>query len=340
MKFIGGTIPFILMILFFVSLPACGQTLSPASSTASPSQVAKDDVKSEADSPAVSQSELVIVGYDYAGRHGSSKATRIDISQVKEARPLPTGYTLFNNIAYRVETEAIVLGHFFVTFKVLQAENREEFNKLRILHLKGDELSPTGWSWEDCTILLDKRKEGDTNATSNEKPERRAPDFAGRTISCRTSEVGVFVIALKEESQAEALRAFTKIHVSTVSSPDVLAVGENVTYTITIANEGPMSAGEVNLENTLETGLVYISATSSHGTCRQSSFSSGRTICNLGPLPAGASASINIVALFERNVTAKGRGVQNTSSVVFKKNPTDFTSGVNATQTAITSAIR
>lgn len=340
MIFSGGKIPFILLLLFIVSLLACAQPRSSVSASASPSQDANLDVKSDAGASTGSQTELVTVAYDYAGKHGPSKFAQIDIMQVKEARALPTGYMLFKNRACRVDTEAIVLGQFYVAFKVLDAETPTDFNRLRILHLEIDELSPTGWSWADCTTLTDKHEGGNDDVTSKDKPERRLPDFAGRKISCVTSELGIFVIASKEKSPAKDKHQFTRIDVSTVSSPGVLLVGENVTYTITITNKGPIAAGEINLENWLETGLVFISATPSQGTCLRSTFSTGGTICHLGVLPTGATATISIIALFERNVTSPGRGVQNSTPLVFKERPNDFRNAVNGVQTAIATPIR
>jgi uncharacterized repeat protein (TIGR01451 family) len=86
-------------------------------------------------------------------------------------------------------------------------------------------------------------------------------------------------------------------------APDPVIIGSDITYTLTIANLGPAPATAVTLTDTLSAGLTLVSATPSQGTC------AGAT-CSLGSMPAGATASVTLVA------SATGGGVLTNSAVV------------------------
>jgi uncharacterized repeat protein (TIGR01451 family) len=66
----------------------------------------------------------------------------------------------------------------------------------------------------------------------------------------------------------------------------------NLTYTITVTNNGPSASAGVVLTDTLAGGLTWVSSTPSQGSC------SGTTTitCNLGALGVGGSATVTVVA--------------------------------------------
>jgi uncharacterized repeat protein (TIGR01451 family) len=71
-----------------------------------------------------------------------------------------------------------------------------------------------------------------------------------------------------------------------------LVVGERISYTLTVRNNGPETAMNVVVEDTLPSGLSFLSA-SAAGAC-----SGGQAItCSLGHLEAGASTSVAITAI-------------------------------------------
>jgi len=74
---------------------------------------------------------------------------------------------------------------------------------------------------------------------------------------------------------------------------DPVQVGDNLTYTLVITNQGPSLATHVTLTDTLPTGVSYVSATPDQGNCQQTS---GIVTCDLGTLTSGASTEIIIVA--------------------------------------------
>jgi len=68
--------------------------------------------------------------------------------------------------------------------------------------------------------------------------------------------------------------------------------GTNLTYTITVTNNGPTTATGVSLTDTLAAGLTLVTATPSQGTCS----GTGPVTCPLGTLAGGASATITVIA--------------------------------------------
>ena len=77
------------------------------------------------------------------------------------------------------------------------------------------------------------------------------------------------------------------------AAPATVAVGEQITWTLTVANAGPETAPGVMVTDIVPLQVSLVSATPSQGTC---SPMGGQLICNLGDLPAGATATVTIVA--------------------------------------------
>jgi uncharacterized repeat protein (TIGR01451 family) len=77
--------------------------------------------------------------------------------------------------------------------------------------------------------------------------------------------------------------------------------GENLTYTITVANNGPAVAVATHLADQLPDGAEFVSATPSQGSC---SPSNGDVVCELGDLASAASATVTVVARVTRSGTA------------------------------------
>jgi uncharacterized repeat protein (TIGR01451 family) len=96
------------------------------------------------------------------------------------------------------------------------------------------------------------------------------------------------------------------LSITKTDSPDPVIVGNNITYTIAVTNNGPNSATGVIVSDTLPAGVTFVSATPSQGSCSGTSAVS----CALGSLSNGASATVTLV------VTATQTGsVSNTASV-------------------------
>ncbi|HET9530084.1 MAG TPA: peptidoglycan DD-metalloendopeptidase family protein, partial [Blastocatellia bacterium] len=70
-------------------------------------------------------------------------------------------------------------------------------------------------------------------------------------------------------------------------SPDPVVQGENLTYTVTVTNNGPNAATNVTLNNVLPSSTTFVSAIPSQGTCTGTS----TVNCNFGNVANGAFAT-------------------------------------------------
>ena len=93
-------------------------------------------------------------------------------------------------------------------------------------------------------------------------------------------------------------------------SPDPVQVGGNLTYTITIANLQPMSAGGVTMTDVLPAGVNFVSVTSSQGTC-----TGFPTIqCSLGVVSELANVTVTVVVTPTAAGTLSNTATVSTSS--------------------------
>ncbi len=116
------------------------------------------------------------------------------------------------------------------------------------------------------------------------------------------------------------------LSVAKSDSPDPVTYGQNVTYTVTVTNNGPNNATNVTLTDTLPSNAQLVSATPSQGSC------SGTTTvtCNLGTINNGDNATVTIV------VQAKAAGIDlvvddDTGTCAYTGTMTD-TASVTATE--------
>lgn len=98
------------------------------------------------------------------------------------------------------------------------------------------------------------------------------------------------------------------------SNAATIRTGEQVTYTITVTNNGPNAAGDVVVTDALPEGTTFASATATEGTVTGPTVGARGTVtASIGRLEPGESATVTIVA----NVTAAaGASVTNTAVVV------------------------
>jgi uncharacterized repeat protein (TIGR01451 family) len=82
----------------------------------------------------------------------------------------------------------------------------------------------------------------------------------------------------------------SNVGLTLTESPGQVDTGQQVTYTATVSNSGNGAAGNVAFQDLLPGKATFVSVTTSQGTCS----GNPTIVCNLGPLNAGASATVTI----------------------------------------------
>ncbi len=106
----------------------------------------------------------------------------------------------------------------------------------------------------------------------------------------------------------ESTSQITELSLAVTDITDPAYVGEPLTYTLTITNEGPISTGGVTLATQVPSGTSYNAAAASQGSCQQNN---GYVVCNIGTLTNGATATVTLV------VTANQAGTVNQTAGVY-----------------------
>src|SRR6202011_4465080 len=78
-------------------------------------------------------------------------------------------------------------------------------------------------------------------------------------------------------SDSTTIVSVADVAVAKIASSGTVTVGSNVTFTITVTNNGPSNATGVQIPDLLRAGLAYVSATPSQGT-----YTTGTGIWNIG----------------------------------------------------------
>src|SRR6185503_12406626 len=79
------------------------------------------------------------------------------------------------------------------------------------------------------------------------------------------------------------------IGVMVQDSPDVVILGDTLTYRVAVTNTGPSKAIGVVLTNALPPEVAFISASTFHGEC---SNLGGSVVCNFQDIPPGDAARV------------------------------------------------
>ena len=116
--------------------------------------------------------------------------------------------------------------------------------------------------------------------------------------------------------------------VTQVDSPDPVLVENRLTYTVTVDNNGPSSAPEVVVTDTLPTDVTFVSATPNQGSC---SHTSGTVTCNLGTLADGASATVTILVI-PSTLGALSNTVNVTSGITYSDLATNSTAATTTSE--------
>jgi uncharacterized repeat protein (TIGR01451 family) len=121
--------------------------------------------------------------------------------------------------------------------------------------------------------------------------------LAPAEIDARTGDTADTVLAsapasLTFTSRTITVPAFADLDVGVTATPDPVTVNNDLTYTVTVQNNGPDNAADVTLTNTLPSDGNFVSAGATQGGC---SLAGSSLTCLLGSLVNGATATATII---------------------------------------------
>ena len=123
-------------------------------------------------------------------------------------------------------------------------------------------------------------------------------------------------------------RPAADVAVSTTDTPDPVARGEQLTYSVIVTNNGPGTAATVTLTDQLSPNVRFVSVASSTGSCAEAD---GTVTCELGTLASGDSATVTIVVSARRPGT-----ITNTAMVTSVSPDTNQANNTHIEETVIT----
>ncbi len=118
------------------------------------------------------------------------------------------------------------------------------------------------------------------------------------------------------------------IEVAKAATPASVAAGQNLTYVVTVSNNGPSRAEGVTMTDTLPHDVTFVSATPSAGTCGTTPTAESTTtggndsiVCAIGTINNGSQQTVTIVV--RPNTATRGGDITNTASAVTTTLETD-----------------
>ncbi len=109
----------------------------------------------------------------------------------------------------------------------------------------------------------------------------------GNIVPGLTTNSATAIVVVANANSADM--AITKI-----ATPNPVAEGVPLTYTLAVTNNGPASATNVTVTDTLPSTMTYLSATTTAGTCSEAG---GTVTCLLGTMANTGTATVTIVAM-------------------------------------------
>jgi uncharacterized repeat protein (TIGR01451 family) len=110
-------------------------------------------------------------------------------------------------------------------------------------------------------------------------------------------------------------------------APDKSRVGKKFTYRLDIHQGGPEHGTGITVTDTLDDSLVFLSATSSQGTCSESD---GKVVCELGEMAVFTDAWVKITVM-----ATKAGTVSNHALVDVNEYDADLSNNESTHQTSI-----
>lgn len=125
------------------------------------------------------------------------------------------------------------------------------------------------------------------------------------------------------------------VSVVKTDSPDPVIAGNQITYTLAVANAGPSAADNVVLTDVLPAGVTFVSVTPSQGTAANAS---GTVTANLGTINAGGTATVTLIVSVPSS-TAAGTSISNTATVTSSYIDTNAANNTSTVATTVNRSV-
>lgn len=126
-------------------------------------------------------------------------------------------------------------------------------------------------------------------------------------------------------SASGTLTAEADVSIVKTFAPASPVAGQNLTYTLTVHNDGPSEARDVRVTDPLDPATTFVSATAQQGSCAMT----GQTLgCLVGTLAPGATTAITVTVALASGANAV---VQNSASVTSTTPDPDPSNNVDST---------
>ena len=191
--------------------------------------------------------------------------------------PLPKGYEPFGKAAYKIQTEAVVVGPHLLEISLPSVDDRKVFEGLRVLHAVWDKVDEK-FFWEDSGHLIE---------------DAIRHDFGARKLTVRTEKLGSFALA-RVVGPFDPLKD-ADLLVEIVPPQGRIDGNTDAHYEIRVTNRGPDDAADIRLGGAGFSSNQFVSASGperGRGRCRQDGSNYG---CKLDLLPKGETAVFRIV---------------------------------------------
>lgn len=147
------------------------------------------------------------------------------------------------------------------------------------------------------------------------------------TVSATQSDPNT---ANNSASKTTTITGIADLTLSKTHSADPIAAGQHLTYMLAVTNRGPSTAKAVTVTDVLPTGVSFVSVQAGQGTATHTG---GVVTANLGSLPPGGSATVDIVV----KPTTPGV-ITNVATVVAAEKDPDLTDNTVSLDTTVTAA--